>query len=261
MAGLALPAQRTFQQTGRQCPGVIAAAGLLPQLCKANAIGRAQQLQREKTTMAEWLLDNSGIINAASSVAMLAVWVVYLQVFRHGYQRQSRAKIVINRAVGRTLDAHCFISNMSWHAIYLEAVIVTIECENYRVSQGVTDLDTAHDQRPADPRRETHKGPLDSGDQTSIGTFRGLIERTAESRGEAVSDLTSSDKSFTVKVMVIADYLSEDLVVGAKRAFIAEKDGETWRVRPDTVQTVQVRSRRQRRAIRQLVADDAEQAG
>ena len=187
---------------------------------------------------------------------MLGVWVVYLQVFLRGYRRQARAKIVINRAVGVTLDAHCFISNMSSHAIYVESVIVTVRAEGVKTSRGVTDFDILPDNRPTDPRMATHQGPLHSGDQTSIGTFSELIRRVATSQGDKAGEIPKTGQPMIIEVMVIADYQSEELVVGAKREFTAERQGGSWLVRPRSVQTRQIRSWRKRRAIRKIVADD-----
>lgn len=210
--------------------------------------------------MLEWLQNNANIVNATSSVAMLVVWMIYLQVFLRGYLHQVRAKIIINRAVCRTLGAHCFISNMSSQAIYIEAVIVTLECGDYRVSVPATDIHTFDaERRPSDPRRETHQGPLHSGEQTWIGTFNELIQRVADRQGEPPDHFTGSGQTIAIEVMVIADYLSEDLLVGARRRFTANWKGKTWLVRPNTIQTEQIRSRRERRAIERLIADDGDQ--
>tara|TARA_R110002020_G_scaffold25060_6_gene81604 strand:- start:5334 stop:5969 length:636 start_codon:yes stop_codon:yes gene_type:complete len=210
--------------------------------------------------MVEWLQNNANIISAVSSVAMLVVWIIYLQAFLGGYRQQVRAKIVITRAVGKTLGAHCFISNMSYQAIYLEAVIVTLEYDDYRASVRVTDFNLADADRPSDPRMETHQGPLHSGNQTWIGTFDKLIDRVAENQGVRPGDFTASGRSITLEVMVVADYLSEDLVVGAKRRFLAEWTGDTWLVSPETIQTEQIRSRSDRRRLARLLAEEGEQA-
>ena len=63
--------------------------------------------------MFEWISDNSETVNAVSSVAMLLVWIAYLQVFLISYRRQVRPKIVINRAAGSALNASCFVGNIS----------------------------------------------------------------------------------------------------------------------------------------------------
>ena len=68
--------------------------------------------------MVEWISENSDLINAVSSAAMLLVWVAYLQVFLHSYRRQLRPKIVVNRAAGTALESSCFVSNMSSESIY-----------------------------------------------------------------------------------------------------------------------------------------------
>ena len=41
--------------------------------------------------MFEWISANSNVINAVANVAMLFVWIAYLQVFLQSFRRQRRA--------------------------------------------------------------------------------------------------------------------------------------------------------------------------
>ncbi|SDH16369.1 hypothetical protein [Pelagibacterium luteolum] len=203
--------------------------------------------------MQEWIANNSDVINALSSAAMLLVWLGYLQVFLHSYRRQIRPKIVINRAAGSTLDASCFVSNMSSDAIYIESVIVTLRSTSKRYTLAVTDLEELEDSAPADPRQRTLQGPLGSGDYTSIGTFGDLIARAERAEGTSWSD--PENEAVLLDVTVIADHASEELLIGAQRRFGAEAKAGTWYVQAMTGKTQQIRSRRARKRIIVQMAD------
>ncbi|WP_127143314.1 hypothetical protein [Pelagibacterium montanilacus] len=205
--------------------------------------------------MLQWIADNSDTINTISNVAMLLVWVAYLQVFLQGYRRQVRPKIVINRAAGSGLDASCFVSNMSSESIYLEIVIVTLRCGEFNASHTVTDVDSLDgEERPNDPRKRTLQGPLRPGDYTSIGSFDSLIATVLRRKGEAVDRLKNSEDPIHVEVMVAADYSSDDLLVGARRAFAADWEARGWHLTPRSAETEQIRSRRERHKIKQAIA-------
>jgi hypothetical protein len=206
--------------------------------------------------MLEWISNNSETISAISSVAMLLVWVAYLQVFLRSYHRQVRPKIVINQAAGSTLDASCFVGNMSSESIYIESVIVTLACRERDIIHTVTDFEELDGgDRPDDPRLRTLQGPLRPGDYTSIGTFDDLIEQVHRNKGEAVDHPKSSGEPISLEVMVIADYSSDDLLIGAKRSFKAESLGQGWLVKANTSATEQIRSRRERQKIKKVVSD------
>lgn len=58
----------------------------------------------------------------------------------------------------------------------------------------------------------------------------------------------------TIEITIIADYASEDLLIGAKRAFRAEWQHDHWRLAEETPETEQIRSRSERRRISQMLA-------
>lgn len=207
--------------------------------------------------MLQWISENSDAISAVSSVAMLFVWVAYLQVFLHSYRRQVRPKIVINRAAGSALGAACFVSNMSAEAIYLESVIVKLKCGELTARHTVTDVDALDgEEQPSDPRRRTLQGPLRPGEYTSIGTFESLIYKVLRRKGEPPDRLKQFDEPISLEVVVIADYSSDDLLIGAVRRFAAEWKNDQWHLVPETAETEQIRSRPKRREIRNLIAEE-----
>lgn len=205
--------------------------------------------------MLEWLSGNSDLLSLVASWAMVAIWIVYLQVFLRSFRRQTLPKIVINRAAGSSLDASCFVSNMSSDPIYIESVIVSVEFGKDAIACTVTDFDFFDDQKKVkDPKRLTHQGPLAPSQYSSLGTFSYLIETVARRTGHDVKQMKASGESLEVEITIIADYASETLLIGAKRNFIGHWHDEHWKLAPETPDTYQVRSKRERKRIYKTLA-------
>jgi hypothetical protein len=161
-------------------------------------------------------------------------------VFLVSYKRQTRSKIVINRGAGIDLDARCLISNMSSDAIY-------VDCHWRRT---VTDIEVRGDgEIPADPKRLTHQGPLGPGEYMDIGSYRELIERVVDGRGRLEMVLEEMTGTVIAQIQVVADYASEDLLVGARRRFELKSQERRWLLKPQDGGTEQIRSRRERRSF------------
>lgn len=209
--------------------------------------------------MLEWIRNNHQIVSSVANVAMLFVWVAYLQVFVSSYRRQRRAKILVNRGGGATLDARCLISNMSAEPIYVESLIATVETADRRWSCPVTEL---HEGGPKEGRSDlklpTRQGPLLSGRFVDIGSFRNLIEpvlRTGTGRrGEASPDNPEDLVAFEIKVIAI--HGSEDLLAGAVRRFDLVRQQDRVLLRGHGAGTEQIRSRRKRKRLHDDVEAD-----
>ncbi|MBB4003187.1 hypothetical protein [Aurantimonas endophytica] len=205
--------------------------------------------------MIEWIKSNHEMISIAISGAMLIVWIGYLQILVRSYVRQTRPKILINRGGGATLDAPCLVSNMSSDAIYVQSIIVVLETADERRMCPVTELDGIEEwEEPTDLNLRTRQGPLDAGKVRNMGTFRGIIEhalRASSQTPELGTDQWERLKRFDVRV--IATYGSEDLPVGANRWFKLSWEGGNATMRPETADTVQIRSHRERRKIAKML--------
>lgn len=167
--------------------------------------------------MWEWIASNHQVISALANIAMLFVWIAYLQVFVSSYRRQKRPNILIHRGAGSELEARCLISNMSAEPIYIESLIATLETADGRWSCPVTDVDEGR----SDLTLATRQGAMQTGQFADFGSFRSLLEsglrmRTEPERGTA-SDALESVKVLEIKV--IAVHGSEDLLAGAIRRF------------------------------------------
>jgi len=201
--------------------------------------------------MLDWIDGNSQTINAIINLCMLFVWVAYLQVFVSNYKRQQRAKILINLGSGLGLNNRCLVSNMSSEAIYINSIIIEEECGGVRHSAAVTELDDIEGwEHASDINLWSRQGPLKPGEMRDMGSFASMLDHALNVRPrrdtEGKEALTIAD---AFSVVVFANYASEDLMVGARRRFHILSDGGTVRLRPETVGTIQIRSRRERRKI------------
>lgn len=205
--------------------------------------------------MLELISANSDLLNLIANWAMVLIWVVYLQVFLRSFRRQTLPKIVINRAAGSSLDAACFVSNMSSDAIYIESVLVELECGEKRLTSAVTDFETRDGQKDnPDPKLRTYQGTLPPSHYTSLGSFEYLISSVCRRIGHDVGALKSSSPIF-VEISILADYASENLLIGARRRFRATWAEGHWKLRAETPDTHQIRSHRERKRIYSMLAD------
>jgi hypothetical protein len=212
------------------------------------------QANSERAIMWNWIASNHQVISALANIAMLFVWIAYLQVFVSSYRRQKRPSILINRGAGSGLEARCLISNMSAEAIYIESVIATVETTGGRWSHPVTEMLEGR----SDLDLKTRQGPLQAGRFTDIGSFQSLLEpvlrRGTELRGALAPDDLGNLVALEVKV--IAAHGSEDLLAGAMRRFNLIRQQDQVLVRGHAVGTQQIRSRRDRKRLHNDVDAD-----
>lgn len=205
--------------------------------------------------MLEWIAVNNDLLNLIANWAMVLIWIVYLQVFLRSFRRQTLSKIVINRAAGSSLDAACFVSNMSSEAIYIEAVLVELECGEKRCVATVTDFEPHEgESNNPDPKLRTYQGTLSPSQYSSLGTFDYLISIVSRRTGNDIEAMKSSNHSIFVQITILADYASENLLIGARRKFRAAWKGNHWKLTAETPGTHQIRSTRERKRLYSTLA-------
>ena len=206
--------------------------------------------------MFEWIDEHSNVLNVLLSAAMLVVWLGYLQAFLQGFRRERRPKILINRGGGGSLHAHCLLSNMSAEAIYIHSLIAKLNSADEETVAAVTDLVGGSDDEMTFSLAEaTLQGPVAAGDFLDIGTFASILHRAGWNTPEESADNGRDVQRIELELTVLATYRSEDLIVGASRRFGIEAGDGDWTIKPSAVETQQIRSRRQRRALLETFAN------
>ena len=200
----------------------------------------------------EWIIENSTFLGTMASLAMLVVWIVYLQLFWFSYRRQLRANVVISRGAGTGLDSLCLVSNMSAEPVLIEGMIVIAEHKGERRAAAVTNLsDTVDDGQNG--RRPAREGPLKSGDYLTVGAFRDLLSLADPGAVERPG-------SDSLEIWIVADSSTENELVFARRRFLLADLGDRIVLRPTELETRRITRRRERREVEQILQDHLEVA-
>ena len=201
--------------------------------------------------MFEFLRTNQGIISVLLSMAMLVVWVVYLQVLLVQVRASRRSSILITRAAGRGMRSRCLVTNMSSQSLYVTSLIGILHAGDKQIEIALTDLRELPEDLGADPRSTMRQGSLSTGQYLDIGHFDDILEvmlRDDEAAGLEREDVAQLD------LIVVAFYAPESLPVGARRSFQFRWESPSGtRVQPTSLRTQQIRGRRQRKRLFQAV--------
>ena len=205
-----------------------------------------------------WLQENSQIMSALAAWATIGLWALYLQLIYSSYRLSRRAKILINRGASETVDAKCIIANMGAEPIYIEAIRVMLSRDDHAFVSSLGNLEIAMAQE-GDRRPQWMQGPMASGEMIDIGTFRSLVDHCIDNARGAVA---VGDDGFldgaTLKIIVVGTMASEHLPVAARREFRIGAHGAVLKLHPCTLRTDQIRSKRERREIENVLSRDLE---
>lgn len=197
----------------------------------------------------DWIAANSELLNVAANVGMLVVWITYLQVFLAGYNRQKKAKILINLGGGTGLQAHCLVTNMSAEPVYIHTLTAELRYPDGSISARVTEMGDAEKwQEPSELNLWTRQGPLESGRVRDMGTMQSIIDHVRH-QSVATPRSAGQDNLEEIRLRIVAEYGSEDLLVGAERVFGTKFSAGEVHLRPQTLTAVQIRSPGERRRM------------
>ena len=201
--------------------------------------------------MLEFFRVNQGLISVLLSMAMLVVWVVYLQILLVQVRASRRSSILITRAAGRGMRSRCLVTNMSSQSLYVTSLIGILHAGDKQIEIALTDLRELPEDLGADPRSTMRQGSLSTGQYLDIGHFDDILEvmlRDDEASGLEREDVAQLD------LIVVAFYAPESLPVGARRSFQFRWESPSGtRVQPSSLRTEQIRGRRQRKRLFQAV--------
>lgn len=214
--------------------------------------------------MRDWLSANSEVANVLLNVAMLLVWIAYLQVFVSSYRRQRQANILVSIGGGSALEARCLISNLSQGAIYIRSLLLDLTTAEGTSSHSVTEIENLEEWKaPTDLNLWTRQGPLDPGSVRDMGTIGALLDHAIRAERATAERAVppAIDQIREVRLTVIAHYGPEDLLVAAEQSYrLTRRDGSTW-LSPQTVTTRQIRSRGERKRLRAQLEREVEEGG
>jgi hypothetical protein len=194
----------------------------------------------------DWLYEHADVVTATATVGLLAVWIIYAQIFYKDHKRRIRPRIIIDQMSGPgTAAATCVLSNLSSEAIYLECVLAVVATEDGTCTAAITE------QRPISSAKQQEsqivslmrQGPLASGELISIGTIEELFNAAVG----AGNSWPAPQLPQHLEVRIVATMSSEDNPIGAWKRFEISEDGQ--RSRPMSLGTHQMYTRRAKRRV------------
>lgn len=201
--------------------------------------------------MFDWISRNSEMLRLLTSLVTAGIWLVYLQIFLKTFLRQRRPNILISLGAGVGMKTRCFVANLGLEPIYLSDVIVDLVTESGHHRATITDRTELGEDQLRDPSAATNQGPLGSGEYVDIGSFETLVQRVQR---QGV-DVDPGAEVRSVEIIAVAEAASSGTHVAAARTWRLLREDGQLHLRPETLETRQLRSWRQRRRLRRELAE------
>lgn len=197
--------------------------------------------------MYDFISQHSGLIQIGINTVTALVWVIYLQILVTGFRRQRRSNILIHRSAGHDDTARCVVSNMGAEPIHVTSIIADLEIEGETHSAVVTDRKELADNGEPNALDRTTQGPLESGASRDAGSFKELTVRALGYLG--LDDRIDDVERITLTVAAATGH--DTFLSAGQQSFRVEMDEGRHVFLPASTLTKQIRSRRDRRALRQ----------
>ncbi len=213
----------------------------------------------EDEDMLDWITANSDLINVFANLGMLGIWAFYLQMLYSSYSRDRRPRLLITRGLRSNLEARCLVTNMSRDTIFIRSIIVVLETGAGEVRYPVTEIEEIENTGDSgNIKQQTRQGPIESGAMRDLGSFSAIVTHVLDYKGpndppgphndwEGLNGLT---------IYVIGVYGPDEVSIGAKRSYDISRNDDGLKLNPRTIDAVQIRSRKERREIDQMLHED-----
>lgn len=199
--------------------------------------------------MIEWISAHSSFLQFLTSLFTLAVWMFYAQLLLGGYLRQRRPKVALNQVMALSTKGRFLISNMSAEGIHIESLQVWLHSKEGIQRCTVTEMEVDSEGQLTDSiARGTLQGPLPPSRYIDAGELTTFVRRAQASLldDSARSLCAAGDCDYTLELLVLYVYSSQPGIMGARRTFNFDDDGNA---RPNHVETQQLTSFRERKKM------------
>ncbi len=196
----------------------------------------------------EWILENSMEIYAAGSMILIFVWVFYAHIFFRDFRSRHHPRIMIQQTPDMDIDSKCMIINLSQNIINIANVRLTGEWSDKHISIEISDYRRYSSEELATQEKKLlNQGPLKSGGYIQLGSFEELVSRMEDENG-GESIIREGKGRLELRVLFFAGTSSRPL--GARRCFSIISEGKKMIAKPETLDTIQMSSLRQRMIVK-----------
>ncbi|MEX2606990.1 MAG: hypothetical protein WD708_06560 [Kiritimatiellia bacterium] len=195
-------------------------------------------------------------ITAVTSILMVIIWIVYLQLALMQYRRANRPFLIIHHAHEAAPSALCMFVNMSKEPVHIECVRANVLRKGEETIRYVTDY---HRITPDDRNVQSRlrQGPIQPGGYLILGAFEDiLLGRQSNGEEAQTKSNLSGLKDIEQLTLSIAVVHGPSLThIGARRSFHIEAEDGGEIIRAQSVYTEQLTSRSKRNQVRRWVEE------
>lgn len=195
----------------------------------------------------QFINQNSAGLSVIINCALCIIWLVYLHLLLKSYRRQRCPKIIISRVHLGEKKTHCLISNLSAETVHIHSFIIGLTLDNGdTIEAGITDPEAFDESKNTNIKDLTVQGPLKPGEYIDAGSFKNFIDRCLREHGKEKQDQSVRHSNISkVRITVLASFSTDILSIAAKREFSLYDNF----IEPESVETTQIRSRRERKKL------------
>ncbi|ARS52879.1 hypothetical protein [Kushneria konosiri] len=227
-----------------------------------------------------WITDNAIVVGGLASIGHVLIWGIAMQVAVSDARALRRPALLIKHGKARRVEGPCLVSNMGHGVVFVESILARLETDRQTLTCDITELtDEDTRQQPSSSDEDTTEkgdtdkgggeeegelvtrmGPLNSMQYMKASSFDRIIAYTARQHGLTLDhDYTVKGSDEVIKAIdinLIVIQATEKRPIGARRRFqLVQNDNGPMLVVPESHQTHQLYSRRQRRALDQWRQD------
>lgn len=204
----------------------------------------------------DWVHENANVLAGIGNLLMVAIWVVYLQLFYRQYCRQQRPQLVIHHAQGQSPTASCLLVNMSKEPVHVQCIMAEIEAADGAWSLQVTDHERISIDNP-NAKQLLRQGPLQSGDFLLLGSFEEILvgKPGSQQHVEHRRPVPLLEGVRSIELRAVAIHGPSNQPVGARRRFVVEQQDDRASIRPEQLNTEQLVKRRDRTQLNRWLTE------
>lgn len=201
--------------------------------------------------MIQFLTDHVELVNTSLNLAMVLIWVVYLQIFLVSHRRQSRSVIHIDLSLAEGSCSRCLVTNLSSGAVYVQGIAADLGRDGQTSRIVVTEREEVSEDDVADPMARTNRGTLQPGQTVDIGSLDDLIRR-AQIR---LDEVWAFDEIESVTITVVGIAGQAERIIGAAKEFRIEHKASAVFFTPQNILTRQIYPRQTRKRFNSLLRE------
>ena len=161
----------------------------------------------------QWIASHSTALIFLANAGVILVWVFFGYLMVADFAKLRRPKLLISRQQRLDIDSICNVINMGQEAVYLSAVLAVVNGQGRTYRMDLTNYMPSL--RQSGSTVGTLQGPLASGSEARLDTFRHLVQYVLK---ESEASMRSEEME-SIEIRIIATHGRDNKPFGVYRRF------------------------------------------